>query len=323
MSNEKIDFYGKRLATCSSDQFIKVFDKVENAQPGSVSLTTDDGSTWELSDSWKAHDSTIVKVVWADPEFGSVLASCSYDATVRIWEESTRGEPTTIGGSRWKRRMNISEYHGAVYDIAFAPSRYGLKLAAIDSEGVLHVHQALDPNNLTYWTSMLSEALVTKKATRSRQSAFALSWSKSTFWGEFVAVSAQDFAYIYGANSNGKYVKYAEFPKSDALIRDIAWAPSMGRKFQLIAMGSADGHVRIYKVVNVQTEKDKDPELEIGLLSDLDDHKCEVWKVSWNVTGTILASAGNDGNIRFWKSSFKNEFRCAAVVSAEQRSDIS
>lgn len=38
------DFYGSRLATCSSDQRIKVFDLIEN-EKGQVE--------WSLNDSWK------------------------------------------------------------------------------------------------------------------------------------------------------------------------------------------------------------------------------------------------------------------------------
>ncbi|CAL1263755.1 unnamed protein product [Larinioides sclopetarius] len=51
------DFYGERLATCSSDQTVK----------------THCGSVW--------------KVTWAHPEFGQVIATCSFDRTVAVWEE--------------------------------------------------------------------------------------------------------------------------------------------------------------------------------------------------------------------------------------------
>lgn len=27
----------------------------------------------------------------------------------------------------------------------------------------------------------------------------------------------------------------------------------------------------------------------------------QVWRVEWNVTGTILASSGDDGRVRLWK----------------------
>ena len=35
----------------------------------------------------KAHQGSVWKVAWAHPEFGQVIASCSYDRTVSIWEE--------------------------------------------------------------------------------------------------------------------------------------------------------------------------------------------------------------------------------------------
>ena len=31
------------------------------------------------------------------------------------------------------------------------------------------------------------------------------------------------------------------------------------------------------------------------------DHNSQVWRLSWNVTGTILCSSGDDGFVRLWK----------------------
>uniref|UniRef100_A0A3Q4G710 SEH1 like nucleoporin n=1 Tax=Neolamprologus brichardi TaxID=32507 RepID=A0A3Q4G710_NEOBR len=58
------DFHGRRMATCSSDQSVKV---------SSLVLVAHDGSVW--------------RVTWAHPEFGQVLASCSFDRTAAVWEE--------------------------------------------------------------------------------------------------------------------------------------------------------------------------------------------------------------------------------------------
>jgi WD40 repeat protein len=33
------------------------------------------------------HQAAVLRVQWADPEFGSVIASASYDKIVHIWEE--------------------------------------------------------------------------------------------------------------------------------------------------------------------------------------------------------------------------------------------
>ena len=69
------DYYGKRLATCSSDHSIKVW-------------SMDDDGNWSMdADIQKAHQGSVWKVAWAHPEFGQVLASCSFDNTVSIWEE--------------------------------------------------------------------------------------------------------------------------------------------------------------------------------------------------------------------------------------------
>lgn len=42
---------------------------------------------WTLTSSWKAHHGSVWKVTWANPDFGQILATCSFDQTVSIWEE--------------------------------------------------------------------------------------------------------------------------------------------------------------------------------------------------------------------------------------------
>jgi WD40 repeat protein len=48
-----------------------------------------------------------------------------------------------------------------------------------------------------------------------------------------------------------------------------------------------------------------------------DDHEAEVWRVEWNITGTVLASSGDDGVVRLWKPNFKHKWTCLSVVSPE------
>jgi WD40 repeat protein len=75
------DFYGQRLATCSSDHKIKVWSQTGE---GEWVLDSEVGAT-------ARHLGPVWKVAWAHPEFGSILASCSFDQTIRIWEEWSGG----------------------------------------------------------------------------------------------------------------------------------------------------------------------------------------------------------------------------------------
>jgi len=45
------------------------------------------------------------------------------------------------------------------------------------------------------------------------------------------------------------------------------------------------------------------------LVADFDQHKSAVGRVEWNVTGTILSSAGDDGRVRLWKATSGNVWR--------------
>ena len=89
----------------------------------------------------------------------------------------------------------------------------------------------------------------------------------------------------------------------------VSWAPSCGRSFHLIATGSRDGKVRIWKIRPSLPLEDQDPmndsaeeRWSAALVADFDDHgyaqfhKCGsfthfrflrsvVGRVEWNITG--------------------------------------
>jgi len=58
--------------------------------------------------------------------------------------------------------------------------------------------------------------------------------------------------------------------------------------------------------------------LSVELIGDFDDHHSDVWRVSWNATGTVLSSAGDDGTIRLWKAAFSGEFQCLSVIASQK-----
>ena len=65
-----MDYYGTRLATCSSDRCVRVFDLKE-------------GGVQTLAGVLQGHEGPVWQVAWANPKFGNILASCSYDRKAR------------------------------------------------------------------------------------------------------------------------------------------------------------------------------------------------------------------------------------------------
>ncbi|KAJ9093629.1 hypothetical protein QFC20_007088 [Naganishia adeliensis] len=134
------DYYGERLATTSADQKIKVWKK--DPVKGS----------WDLEDEWKAHDAPILQLAWSHPEHSSLLASCSYDRSVRIWEQVTvpyggrPGAHTTTPGKRWIECGLLMDARGSVRNIEFAPNAFGLKIATISTDSYLRIYTCLSPS---------------------------------------------------------------------------------------------------------------------------------------------------------------------------------
>ena len=83
----------------------------------------------------QAHDATITKLSWAHPVFGSVLASGSFDRTIKIWEQREDGSGTssgvTDGKSRWAESATLLEAKSSVRSVEFAPHHFGLKLVSL------------------------------------------------------------------------------------------------------------------------------------------------------------------------------------------------
>ncbi|KAJ3301459.1 epoxide hydrolase, soluble (sEH) [Blyttiomyces sp. JEL0837] len=320
------DFYGKRVITCSSDQKIKVWDRDPETDK------------WILNDAWKAHDSSVVKVTWAHPEFGNVFASCSCDRTVKIWEEQEH-EPLG-GGRRWKLRATLSESKGSVQDIEMAPNHLGFKLATCSADGFVRIYEAIDVVNVGSWT-LMSEIEVVPGCKETER--LCLSWCPSRFQPQMIVVGCgrENVARIYKVDANNQWQGVQTLSHHQDMITDVAWAPNMGRSYQLIATACKDGRVRIFKLLEESKSawdgsrsgtdyqsggfvsgmagagQGAGSRFRVNLVADLGDHQAEVWRVEWNVLGTILSSSGDDGKVRLWKSTFLEDWKCRGVIAAE------
>ncbi|KAK7439780.1 epoxide hydrolase, soluble (sEH) [Stygiomarasmius scandens] len=390
VTDASYDFYGLRLATCSLDQRIKVWQLDE------------ENGTWKVEDDWKAHDAAVSRVSWAHPEFGSIIASSSFDRTVKIWEHSPDAQPPTVNGngsasqsqpssSKWAERAVLLDARGTVRAVAFAPHHFGLKLATISTDNFLRVYECLEQPSLATWQlseeidvhtlpstsstsvhsrahtvalatptqtiapegaspSLVAQALLQQQGSAASRPGFGnreadggwcISWCRDRYWGEILAAGcgiSGIIKIIQLSPSRRPTTILVLDPSPSAPVADadkafavtcVSWAPSCGRSYHLIATGGRDGHVRIWKVkpaADDDGEQGDDAEMSgdegrwtASVVGDFDEHQSTVGRVEWNVTGTVLSSAGNDGRVRLWKAALGgNIWRPAGSVGVEQ-----
>ena len=56
---------------------------------------------------------------------------------------------------------------------------------------------------------------------------------------------------------------------------------------------------------------------DIRQAGQFDDHSTAVWRVCWNITGTILASSGDDGCVKLWKANYMDNWKCVSTLRAD------
>uniref|UniRef100_A0A0N5ATL6 WD_REPEATS_REGION domain-containing protein n=1 Tax=Syphacia muris TaxID=451379 RepID=A0A0N5ATL6_9BILA len=302
------DFHGRRLATVSSDSVICIWDVTPN---GSCTKSA----------CWKSHGGPIWKVQWAHPEFGQILATCSFDRHVTIWEETAktdmddtlRGKP----GERFEKRQwrkagfLVDTFRDSVTDIKFAPRHFGLMIATCSAQGILRTYEAPDIMNLSQWNLKEEVRLFDTRCS-------TISWSTNRLTRPLIAACSDEIdlkgpsVAIVEYHENFRKWQHVESPtfEKPCPVSDCSFAPSVGRLYHILAVAARD--VYVYKVSLKDGIKDADTDSAspssyvIELLDVLETSApkfVQLWRLSWNITGSVLCVASSDGNIRIWKGS--------------------
>lgn len=309
----------------------------------------DDGGDWVCTANWKAHLGPVWRVAWAHPEYGQVLASCSFDQNVYIWEEQ-EGVEFVDGAKkaevRWQRKAHLADSGESVNDLAFAPRHMGLKLvrfaartalhspgvpplppppshalllaqATASADGVVRFYVAEDVMNLSVWSPQ-------PPFEADSEGASCLSWCQSRFDTQMIVVGFSGrkddkvHAKVWGhkGDVSSKWTLMAklggpEYSEAHTQpVHDVAWAPTIGRSYHLIATASKDRTLIIWRLTAFGP--DAAPELVHKV-----DLKSEVWRVEWNITGSVLASSSDDGIVRLWKQSLGGDWKCVTEVVSD------
>eukprot|EP00037_Helgoeca_nana_P001500 m.27356 g.27356 ORF g.27356 m.27356 type:complete len:351 (+) comp11908_c0_seq1:107-1159(+) len=301
----QMDYFGKRLATCSSDRTIRIFD-------------VEDDGRHSLVQELRGHEGPVWMVAWAHPSFGSMLASCSHDHKVIIWKE------TAAGWEKFKEYgMTSDEHASSVNSVAWAPYSLGYPmLACASADGDISV--------LSYKDSKWSPD---KIVSAHKGGVNAVSWAPLLSVGplgqaaeddaprvapRLISCGCDDELKIWNFREdevNGGW-RASQMPtpvlkdmRYSGWYRDVAWAPSIGLSSSTIACCTQNGEVLIW----TQHSSDSEAWSCVELPTRQADLSAEpgpaepVWRVSWSLTGNLLAVSSGESNVTLYKEQLDSQ----------------
>ena len=286
----QLDYYGKRLATASSDASIRVWD-VSTEQHNILA---------EI----REHTAPIWQVAWSHPKFGSLLASASYDKQVIIWREVRQGD--------WQPLYRDNSHTGSVNAIAWSPYEFGLNLAAASSDGTVGIisnkggdkwSRKIIHNAHMYGVNAVSWCPATSPATLASGPAVAAEQApqhQQPVSQRIVTGGCDNMVKIWRLDEQSdEWVELHRFDNHTEWVRDVAWRPNVGIPSHTIASCSED------KTVIIWTQEMDGQPWKMQARLEL---PAPVWRVSWSVTGSILAAACGDNTVQLFKETTDNEW---------------
>ncbi|KAH9927664.1 protein transporter SEC13 [Fomitopsis serialis] len=318
----QLDYYGKRLATCSSDRTVRVFDVV-------------DGETTKTSGQvLKGHTGPVWQVTWAHPKFGHILASCSYDGKVIIWKEQPAQGPAPAG---WAKIKEHTLHKASVNSVSWAPHELGAILACASSDGTISVltfkndgqwgadvfdGHAIGCNAVSWAPAVQPGSLIAPQPTATIPGQVP---TAPTGVKRFASAGCDNLVKIWGYRDDTQEWFEAEVLEGHTdWVRDVAWAPNIGLPRSYIATASQDKTVLIWTKDTptspwVKTALDPSSASvspTSGVPAPAGRFPDVVWRVSWSLAGNILAVSCGDGKVTLWKENLKGVWECVSDMTS-------
>ena len=225
------------------------------------------------------------------------------------------GDHNDPSRKRWVPRNTFEDkLSNIITDIKFAPVRLGLVLGLCSIDGSLQLLEA-EETDLRSWRELASadvrnsslSCLAFSESNRDRLlvatgADFVRSDDASTDSLALKNISHLSLFYVDDTTVDRKVTKTVSLVPIedsklliDSPVRCCCFAPTLGRSFQLLAIGCKNVIVFQMKSV-IQSKKvlDYPPDFKIT--------NCGIWRLAWNVTGTQIVASTTHGNVFVWQS---------------------
>ena len=220
-------------------------------------------------------------MAWAHPQFGSLLASASFDGRVALWRDD--------GPSRgWARAADAASHAASVNAVAFAPPELGLALAAASSDGSVSIATG-DPATGAWARDAIEGA--------HPGGALAVAWAPPTE-ARLATAGCDGTARVWRRGGDGRWTPDgAPLTAHGDWVRDVAWAPALAACSggATLATAGQDGRVFIWA--------EAAPGAGWSAPTLLHDFGAPVWRVGWSLSGGVLAATDGKGDVTLWKES--------------------
>ncbi|PKI35433.1 hypothetical protein CRG98_044176 [Punica granatum] len=298
------NYCGQRLAAGSVDGTLSVFDSPDPAS-----------SSFSRSSSVKVREVGISKVVWVPPEYGDAVACIFEDGNFSIWEEVAEDSLSV----QWKLCEFFKSSSSKVLDIQFGVSPTSLKMVAGYSDGSLKVFELTNPLELKNWQLQAEfQNVIDSVSTFGKASCLSASISWNPVRGE-----GQESSFVMGFNSDTPQLNSSKashqrwLPVAElALTEDrgdrvysVAWAPNIGRPWELIAVATEKG----ITIWHLNLSPDADGRLPVERVALHSGQEGEVWQMEWDMSGMTLATTGSDGAVKLWQSNLNGVWQGQAT----------
>lgn len=281
------------LASASFDGSICIWEYADTLQD------------WECAAQLEGHDNEVKTVAWNAT--GSLLASCSRDKSVWIWECFL---PGTVGGPNdggdFECIAVLNGHQADVKDVVFAPShgQWG------DGDEILL--SASYDDTIKCWAEDAGDWYLAASLPSVHSSTI---WALTISPGGGRAVSCSDDGSLgilkcytnaekqklfpeEDSGSNGLWRCVGKLPNAHKMpIYSVDYAPARAGHGRIVSAGG-DNRIQVYREAHGSSSDHPLFSLDVAVATTQEDINCVRWHPH---NGSVLASAGDDGTVRLWK----------------------